>query len=80
MNLYEHQSTDNPNMPLRFLIYFSEMMKDLINRKKYDLYGKKLIPIHTPKFVVFYNGVKERQEKEIMRLSDAFIQKVSRAT
>ena len=75
LNLYEHQSTHNPNMPLRFLIYFSSIMQDIVKKEKYDLYGKKQIPIPTPKFVVFYNGLDERPEKEIMHLSDAFLQK-----
>ena len=75
LNLYEHQSTHNPNMPLRFLIYFSSIMQDIIKKEKYDLYGKKRIPIPTPKFVVFYNGLDERPEKEVMHLSDAFLQK-----
>lgn len=75
LNLYEHQSTHNPNMPLRFLIYFSSIMQDIVKKEKYDLYGKKQIPIPTPKFVVFYNGLDERPEKEVMHLSDAFLQK-----
>lgn len=75
MNLYEHQSTSNPNMPLRFLLYFSSILQDMVAQKEYDLYGKKQIPIPTPKFVVFYNGVEARPEKETMRLSDAFLQK-----
>ena len=40
LNLYEHQSTHNPNMPLRFLIYFSSIMQDIVKKEKYDLYGK----------------------------------------
>ena len=62
-------------MPLRFLLYFSSILQDMVAQKEYDLYGKKQIPIPTPKFVVFYNGVEARPEKETMRLSDAFLQK-----
>ncbi len=72
LNLYEHQSTYNPNMPLRFLIYFSNLMENLIKEQDYDLYGKKKIPIPTPKFVVFYNGLAERSGREVMHLSDAY--------
>ena len=72
LNLYEHQSTYNPNMPLRFLIYFSNLMENLIKEQDYDLYGKKKIPIPTPKFVVFYNGLAERPGREVMHLSDAY--------
>ena len=38
-NLYEHQSTYNPNMPLRFLIYFSNLMLEIIKDQEYDLFG-----------------------------------------
>ena len=30
LNMYEHQSTYNPNMPLRFLIYVSTHFKELV--------------------------------------------------
>lgn len=72
LNLYEHQSTYNPNMPLRFLIYFSNLMLELIKKQEYDLFGRKQIPIPTPKFVVFYNGLEPRPDREEMRLSDAY--------
>ena len=75
LNLYEHQSTYCPNMPLRFMIYFSAIMQDIISEKDYDLFGRKIIPIPTPKFVVFYNGVEKRPEREVMKLSDVFSKK-----
>ena len=71
LNLYEHQSTYSPNAPLRFLIYLTNLLMRLI--RKEDLYRKKLIKIETPHFVVFYNGKEKRPEKEILKLSDAFI-------
>ena len=58
LNIYEHQSTYNPNMSLRSLIYLVEIIKPLI--KNEDLFGRKLIKIPTPKFVVVYNGKEER--------------------
>lgn len=70
-NLYEHQSTHNPNMPLRFLIYYAYSMQDYI--KDYDLYGRRLIRIPAPHFVVFYNGAELRPEYEVMELSSAFM-------
>lgn len=72
LNLYEHQSSYNPNMPLRFLIYFSALLEEMIREQEYDLYGRKQISLPTPKFVVFYNGLDKRPEKEVMRLSDAY--------
>ena len=60
LNLYEHQSSYNPNMPLRQLIYFVHLMLDMIKENQYNLYGSKKIAIPTPKFIVFYNGLEER--------------------
>ena len=70
MNIYEHQSTYNPNMPLRSVIYFTDVLKPLL--KDQDLFGRKLIKIPTPRFVVFYNGVEDRPIIETLKLSDAF--------
>ena len=53
--LYEHQSTVNPNMPLRDLFYVTDILQKGGFDK--DLYGSKLIKIPSPRFVVFYNGV-----------------------
>lgn len=38
------------------------------------LYRKKQVKIPTPKFLVFYNGTEKYPERQILRLSDAFIQ------
>lgn len=59
-------------LPLRFLIYFSALLEEMIREQEYDLYGRKQIPIPTPKFVVFYNGLDKRPAKEVMRLADAY--------
>jgi hypothetical protein len=71
-NLYEHQSTYNPNMPLRFMLYFSDMMWDFVDEKDYNMYGTRRIPVPTPKFVVFYNGTEKRPVREVIRLSDSY--------
>lgn len=70
INLYEHQSTYNPNMPLRSLVYLVEILKPLLKEK--DLYGRRLIKIPKPKFVVFYNGAENRPGIEVQKLSDAY--------
>lgn len=72
INLYEHQSTINPNMPLRDLFYISHLYKAIAMRDDNDLYGGKLIKVPNPSFVVFYNGREDAPEEEILRLSDAF--------
>ena len=69
-NIYEHQASYNPNMPIRALYYYATIMQEMLNKR--DLYSTRLINIPTPHFVVFYNGVANRPEKEVMKLSAAF--------
>ena len=68
--LYEHQSTINPNMPLRDLIYAA----DILASKFYDksIYSSIQIRIPSPRFIVFYNGSKDFPEQYTYRLSDAY--------
>ena len=72
LNLYEHQSTLNPNMPVRGFLYFAETYQKYLMKHKYRLYGKKLIPLPRPKFVVFYNGLEEQPDRVELKMSDAF--------
>lgn len=71
--IYEHQSTINPNMPLRNLIYVAKVLQGRVKDEK--LYGKVLTRLPVPRFVVFYNGVNFQPEKQELRLSDAFWEK-----
>ena len=68
--LYEHQSTYNPNMPLRDLFYIACIFSALVYDK--NIYGSKKIHLPSPQFVVFYNGIEDLPERFIMRLSDAY--------
>ena len=72
MCLYEHQSTFNPNMPLRELFYFSELLQKFVKEKGYNIYSSTLLSLPTPRFVVFYNGDDSIPERSILRLSDSF--------
>jgi len=72
LNLYEHQSTYSPNMPLRGLIYLARQYEGFIAKEQENLYGSKLVKIPTPAFVIFYNGTKEQQDQMKLYLSDAF--------
>jgi hypothetical protein len=72
LDIYEHESTVCPNMPLRFLIYYTTTVNKMINKR--DIYGKTLQKIPVPQFVVFYNGREKQPEQYEMRLSDAFQQ------
>ncbi len=71
LSLYEHQSTYNPNMPLRFLIYLADLYADMVKGK--NLYGTKIIPLPAPRFIVFYNGEDVRPDQEELRLSEAYV-------
>lgn len=71
--LYEHQSTVNPNMPLRDLTYVTTILQGLTSED--DLYGQKLVRVPSPRFVVFYNGTDPQPVKQVLRLSDAFLKK-----
>ena len=73
MTLYEHQSTPNPNMPLRGLMYFSQLYQKHIDSEGLSLLSSRRIKIPNPNFIVFYNGDSERPERYDLRLSDSFI-------
>lgn len=71
LNLYEHQSTWNPNMPLRDFLYVAQQIKIMIDENEWDIYGSKLVKIPTPQAIVFYNGKEHQPERQILKLSDA---------
>ncbi len=70
ISIYEHQSSYNPNMPLRSLVYYVTILKDLIENRY--LHSSQVVQIPTPHFAVFYNGEGNRPEKEIMKLSTSY--------
>ena len=74
LNLYEHQSSVNPNMPVRGLIYFAELYKGYIDQNNLLIYNERLVKLPFPRYVVFYNGTEEQPEEQELRLSDAFVQ------
>ena len=55
LSLYEHQSTFNPNMPLRGFLYFANLYRKLIKGNE-RIYSKQRVIIPNPKYIVFYNG------------------------
>ena len=68
--LYEHQSTINPNIPLRDLIYIGIVYQQYLNDK--SLYSSKLQKIPAPKFMVFYNGTDDVEDRMELKLSSAY--------
>ena len=68
--LIEHQSTINPNMAVRLLIYITHVLEALIESK--TLYSTTPVKIPWPEFFVLYNGRDAYPDKTIMKLSDHF--------
>ncbi len=74
MNLYEHMSSYNPNMPLRGLIYFAKLMEKYVAQENLDIYGTALMKIPEPRYYIFYNGKRETDDEVLLKLSDCFMQ------
>ena len=68
--LTEHQSTINPNMPVRELCYIAKQLEKLVFSKA--IYSKRLIKLPTPEFYVFYNGAEDFPVCREQKLSGAF--------
>jgi len=68
--LVEHQSTVNPNMAARLLMYAGRVYEKIIDVQ--SMYSKKRVPIPRPEFFVLYNGTDPFPDNEIYRLSDSF--------
>lgn len=72
INLYEQQSTYNPNMPLRQLQYLGNLYEQYLKKNELNKYSYKIIPLPVPKLIVFYNGQDNKPDEMILKLSDAF--------
>lgn len=72
LNLYEHQSTWNPNMPLRGLLYFAQQFEGLVDVRGENIYGKGRIELPTPEYIVFYNGSGMDTDSQMLYLSDTY--------
>ena len=70
LGLYEHQSTLNPNLPLRDLFYVSDLLQEMTAER--NIYGSRRITIPAPRFYVFYNGEEDPGQITEYRLSDMF--------
>ena len=74
--MIEHQSTVNPNMPLRNLIYIANVLSKITANE--DIYGSRKLALPTPRFVVLYNGNRQIPEKMTLKLSDAYDKKMDK--
>ena len=73
LHLWEQQSSYNPNMPLRGLMYFSKMYDRYIVEHSYNIYGSTMVKLPTPRYTVLYNGTSKQPAFMKHKLSDAFI-------
>lgn len=64
MNLWEHQSSYNPNMPMRFFIYAAKLFEKYITTHDYNQYSSVVQAAPRPKCVCFYNGIDKQPEKK----------------
>ena len=55
--MFEHQSTINENMPVRFLLYLAEYYNKIT--KSDDRYRRKRINLPEPQCYIFYHNVAE---------------------
>ena len=72
MNLYQHQSTFNPNMPVRGLIYLCRLYEKYIVKNEIDIYTSSLKELPFPQYFVFYNGTEKEPDRQELKLSDMF--------
>ena len=70
LNMFEHQSTINNNIPIRMLIYVTELINKMVPRKQ--LYKETAVKIPAPRFVVFYNGEKDAPLETELKISDQY--------
>ena len=73
LNLYEQQSSFNPNMPLRGLMYLSKQYEKYVDDHHLNVYRGTLCKVPAPRYIVFYNGNDIQPDKRELKLSDAFI-------
>ena len=74
MDLYEQQSTYNPNTPIRFFIYAGMIYGALFESSdnKLNIYSSRIQMLPVPKCVCFYNGQKDVDDYSELYLSSAF--------
>jgi hypothetical protein len=68
--ILEHQSTINPNLPARILMYIGRIYEKLTAGR--NIYGRKKLLIPRPEFIVLYNGTAPYPDKTALRLSDSY--------
>ena len=80
LNLYEHQSTKNPNMPLRGVLYMADEYRRYIEKSRLNIYGSSLITLPLPQYYIFYNGLTDEPDRTELKISDAYSKKYTQLT
>ena len=71
--MFEQQASKNPNMPLRFLHYVSDVYREMYPNS--ELHRRTMLKIPVPHFVTFYNGRDWMKDEEmVLKLSDMFME------
>ena len=68
--MIEHQSTVNPNMPLRLLEYIARIYGNTVDSRA--KFSRHLVPLARPEFIVFYTGNQKLPPESYLYLSDSF--------
>ena len=72
MPLWEQQSTYNPNMPVRQLIYLARIYSKYIEKNDLDYYSSTRIKLPVPRLITFYNGTADAKDETELFLKDLF--------
>lgn len=70
--LWEHQSTVNPNMPLRGLIHLAQLYNKHLDLYGLSVYSSRRLTLPAPRYFVFYAGPTEVEDRFELRLSQLF--------
>jgi predicted transposase YdaD len=68
--ILEHQSTINPNLPVRLLMYIGRIYEKITAGR--NIYGSKRLSLPRPEFIVLYNGIAPYPEEATLKLSDLY--------
>lgn len=68
MFVLEHQSTFSFNLPYRCLEYGSKLLMQYIQEHNLDIYARKAVILPDVYNVVFYNGLEDRPDRELITM------------
>ncbi|MCL2154775.1 MAG: Rpn family recombination-promoting nuclease/putative transposase [Leptospirales bacterium] len=67
--LLEHQSTISANMPLRMYHYLNYLYEKINSDKPNAIYGRNLVELPNPVFIILYNGTEDYPAEKILNIS-----------